>query len=53
MSVEMSKKGAVLIVDDTPTNLEVLVDYLTDSGFDIFVATDGESALEQSQPCPS
>ena len=47
MSVEMSKKGVVLIVDDTPTNLEVLVDYLTDFGFDIFVATDGESALEQ------
>lgn len=47
MSVEISKKGAVLIVDDTPTNLEVLVDYLTVSGFDIFVATDGESALEQ------
>ncbi len=46
MSVE-GKKDAVLIVDDTPTNLEVLVEYLTGAGFDVFVATDGESALEQ------
>ncbi len=46
MNIE-TQKGAVLIVDDTPTNLEVLVEYLTEAGFDVFVATDGESALEQ------
>ncbi len=47
MSTEVLKKGAILIVDDTPTNLEVLVDYFANNHFDLFVATDGESALEQ------
>ena len=47
MSTDAPKKGAILIVDDTPTNLEVLVDYFADNRFDPFVATDGESALEQ------
>jgi diguanylate cyclase (GGDEF)-like protein len=43
----------ILIVDDNPTNLEVLSDTLTSNGFQVAVATDGESALEQvaySQP---
>jgi diguanylate cyclase (GGDEF)-like protein len=40
-------RGTVLIVDDTPTNLEILVDYLAEQGFDISVAMDGLSALEQ------
>ena len=39
--------GSILIVDDTPTNLDVLVDYFHDLGFDVLVATDGHSALEQ------
>ena len=47
MSTDTAKKGAILIVDDTPTNLEVLVDYFADNHFNLFVATDGESALEQ------
>jgi len=47
MSTDVPKRGAILIVDDTPTNLEVLVDYFADNRFDLFVATDGESALEQ------
>lgn len=47
MRSDTPKKGAVLIVDDTPTNLEVLVDYFADNNFNLFVATDGESALEQ------
>ncbi len=40
--------GVILIVDDTPTNLGMLCDFLTDSGFEVLVATDGESALEQT-----
>jgi len=40
-------KGKLLIVDDNPTNLGVLFEYLTNSGFKVFVALDGESALEQ------
>ena len=47
MSPEMSDTGTILVVDDTPTNLEVLVDYLADSDFQIIVATDGEKALER------
>ncbi len=44
MSEENSKQRAILIVDDAPTNLDVLVDYFADSGFEISVATSGESA---------
>jgi len=44
---ERIKPGAILIVDDTPTNLEILVDFFSEQGFDVFVAMDGESAIEQ------
>lgn len=39
--------GAVLIIDDTPTNLKVLVESLTQAGFETYVAIDGKSALDQ------
>ena len=42
-----SELGFILIVDDTPENLEVLSDALSSAGFEIAVATDGESAIEQ------
>jgi len=42
------KGGVILIVDDTPTNLGMLCDFLTDSGFEVLVAIDGESAIEQA-----
>lgn len=38
---------AILIVDDNPTNLEVLSEVLTSAGFRIAVAVDGESAIKQ------
>ena len=38
----------ILLVDDIPTNLEVLLDFLSDSGFEVLVALDGSSALEQA-----
>ncbi|OLP16068.1 hypothetical protein BST81_22840 [Leptolyngbya sp. 'hensonii'] len=43
----------ILIVDDSPNNLKVLCDVLEQTGWEIRVATDGESALQQvaySQP---
>lgn len=40
--------GTVLVVDDTPGNLRVLVDSLSNRGLDILVATDGESAIERA-----
>ncbi|MBI5930470.1 MAG: response regulator [Chloroflexi bacterium] len=41
------RRGVVLIVDDIPTNLEVLMQFLEGAGYEVLVATDGESALEQ------
>lgn len=38
--------GTILVVDDTPTNLEVLFDFLNNAGFKVLFAEDGESALE-------
>jgi signal transduction histidine kinase len=37
----------ILIVDDNPNNLEVLSETLVDAGFQVSIAIDGESALEQ------
>ena len=37
----------ILVVDDNPTNLRVLLDYLKKSGFDVLVAPNGERALRQ------
>ncbi|MDZ8054525.1 MAG: response regulator [Aulosira sp. ZfuVER01] len=42
----------ILIVDDTPTNLEVLSEAITDARFDVAVATTGESAIKQVEYDP-
>lgn len=47
MSDENFNKNVIVIVDDKPTNLGVLFDFLTDSGFKVLVAQDGESALQK------
>ncbi len=39
----------LLIVDDNPTNLRVLLDYLRESGFKMLVARNGEGALRQAR----
>lgn len=44
--------SSILLVDDTPTNLKILVEYFSDSGFDISVATSGETALKQIEVNP-
>ncbi|HIK50994.1 MAG TPA: response regulator [Oscillatoriales cyanobacterium M59_W2019_021] len=36
----------LLLVDDNPTNLEVLATIVTDAGYEIAIANDGESAIE-------
>ncbi|MBF0452900.1 MAG: hybrid sensor histidine kinase/response regulator [Candidatus Magnetomorum sp.] len=41
--------ATIMIVDDSPTNLSVLIDYLYNSGFKILIANDGESALTIAQ----
>ena len=47
--MENSNSHSILIVDDNHNNLEVLSETLTKAGFQIAVAIDGESALEQIQ----
>jgi adenylate cyclase len=42
-----NRKGVIVIVDDKPMNLGVLFDFLTDSGFKVLVAQDGESAIQK------
>jgi signal transduction histidine kinase len=39
--------GLILIVDDTPTNLDVISEALSNAGFDVAIATSGERALQQ------
>ena len=41
------EQNTILIVDDMPNNLGALLNYLTDFGFEVLVAEDGESAIEQ------
>ncbi|MEP0916402.1 response regulator [Leptolyngbya sp. DQ-M1] len=48
MNSKMTEQGTILVVDDTPTNLEVLFDLLGDSGFRVLVAENGESALDKA-----
>ena len=42
----------ILLVEDNPTNLNLLVDSLSPYGFELSVAPDGETALHQSQLYP-
>jgi two-component system, cell cycle sensor histidine kinase and response regulator CckA len=39
--------STILIVDDKPTNLNVLFDFLQNSGFKVLVAQSGQSALQK------
>ncbi|MCF4969021.1 ATP-binding response regulator [Nostoc sp. CMAA1605] len=42
-------QGVILIVDDTPINLEILFDVLANAGYTVLVAEDGESALARAE----
>jgi DNA-binding NtrC family response regulator len=42
-------QAVILVVDDTPANVSVLLELLGREGFKVLVARDGESALEQVQ----
>lgn len=49
----MKDTQLILVVDDTPANLEVVAEALDDAGFEVAIATDGERAIKQamiSQP---
>ncbi len=44
--------GLVMIVDDTPGNVEILCEILAPSGYRLVTASDGESGLEQARQEP-
>ncbi len=48
MEIEESKETTILIVDDNPTNLHVLLEHLKTSGFRTLIARSGEGALRQA-----
>ena len=52
MTYSPSTPNTVLVVDDNPTNLEVLHSALGNNGLEVWVATDGESAIEQATYSP-
>ncbi|MBD2496616.1 response regulator [Nostoc sp. FACHB-280] len=45
MKNDFNKSSVILIVDDTPINLEMLFDFLGTTGFTVLIAEDGESAI--------
>jgi signal transduction histidine kinase len=49
MTENNTANNIILIVDDTPTNLGVLFEFLADSGFQVLIAEDGEDAIEQME----
>lgn len=52
MNGESAAQNIILIVDDNPANLGLLSDLLDDSGFEVWVARDGESAIRKVEYAP-
>ncbi len=46
---DTQEDSLVLVVDDTPANLEIISETLTDAGIEVAIASDGERALKQLQ----
>ncbi|MDJ1181958.1 hybrid sensor histidine kinase/response regulator [Roseofilum casamattae] len=47
MNASEQESDIILIVDDNPNNLAVLSDFLDESGFEVRVARDGQSAIDK------
>jgi len=47
MNKDETQGGTIFVVEDDPTNLAVLFDYLTEMGFKVLAAQNGESALKK------
>ncbi|WP_353932573.1 response regulator [Okeanomitos corallinicola TIOX110] len=45
----MENDDLILVVDDTPANLEVISEALSDAGLEVAIATDGERAIKQAE----
>lgn len=48
MTYEIFHGATILVVDDTPTNLRLILEYLANTGATILVARNGEGALKQA-----
>jgi len=48
----MNTKGTILVIDDTPTNLKLLSNILTDEGYRVLPADSGELALASVAAMP-
>jgi len=49
MSDSANSQHSILVVDDTPTNVKVLLEMLSREGYRVLVAREGESAIEQAR----
>jgi diguanylate cyclase (GGDEF)-like protein len=49
MTIDISDRETILIVDDNLTNSEVLFDFVSEAGFNVIVARDGESAIQKAE----
>lgn len=47
MNESVTEKDVVLVVDDTPSNLDVMSAFLDGAGLEVLVAQDGESAIQK------
>ncbi len=45
--METKDTATIMVVDDNPTNLRVLIEYLEESGYETMVAPSGERAIQQ------
>ncbi|MGL5062171.1 MAG: sensor histidine kinase [Microcoleus sp.] len=45
----LPQENTILVVDDTPTNLQVLFDLLSEQGYRVAIAKTGETALQRLQ----
>ncbi|MBD2502463.1 sensor histidine kinase [Anabaena azotica] len=45
----LAQENTILVVDDTPTNLQVLFDLLSEQGYRVAIAKNGETALQRLQ----
>lgn len=48
----MSHVPRILIVDDEPFNIEILLEYLEDSGYELDTAEDGQAAWDRLEAAP-
>ncbi|MDX1520773.1 MAG: response regulator, partial [Anaerolineae bacterium] len=50
VAADFDGKGkTVLVIDDNPTNLGIMFEYLENHGFTVLIARDGESGLERAR----